>query len=195
MSYAAKCSHSFAGKQCPLCGAVLTPAEVNEALKKYSWLILAGLLGTLLATFRFPLLDLGPVMLICLLIFFVPILAHIMLALAKRTSSKMEVLRRTYKWAGALLLAIAAVLFLNGALDTANPTKVLSFVVRKAVSHGRGGPSYHLTVSPSWRPGREDEQLRVSRATFVSASRGESVAIEIHPGKFGLPWFGRVTPQ
>jgi len=197
MPYCAKCSHSFVGKQCPLCGGppVLTPKQVNEALKNYAWLILGGLGGALLVTYRFPLLDMNPALMICLLVFLAPILTHLILALRKQASSRLEILRRTYKWAGVALVGITVMLFLNGALDRFPSTEVRSFVTRKSASHGRGGPSYNLTVSPSWRPGREDERLRVSGATFSSVHTGEAVLIEVHRGTFGLPWFSRVTPQ
>jgi hypothetical protein len=196
MSYCAKCFHSFNGKRCPLCGGhpVSTWGQMNDATKRYVYLNIAGLAAALLLTYRYPLLDTDTVLLTCLVVFFLPLLLQIVLAVRKQVATHFESLRAAYKWAGIASAAIAMLLLLNGALDRHSCSQVRSSIIRKTASHGRGGTSYYLTFSPSWRHGHNHEKLRVNRATFDSVRDGEPVAIDIHSGALGLPWFGKVTP-
>ena len=173
----------------------LTSKQVNQALKNYSWAILGGLGVSFFTTLRYPLLDTNPILFICLLVFFAPLLAHMVLAIRKRLASNLDLLRTVYKWAGVFLVAIAALLILNGVLDNSPSEEVHATVVKKSVSRGRHGTTYSFTVSPSWRPGRSDESLKVSRATFASVQTGQSVAVVTHHGALGLPWYGRVVPH
>jgi len=96
----------------------------------------------------------------------------------------------------AVVLAIcAAFLFLNGALDKYPSVQAQTRVARKSVTRGRGGPSYSLIVTPSWRNGRADERLEVSGATFSMVRTGEPVLVIVHRGMFRLPWFSSVLPE
>lgn len=197
MSTCEKCSHRFTGQKCPRCGGspVLTRSQANDAVRNYIWAMFSGLLGTLLVTYRYSLVDPDPPLVLCLVVFFIPVVVHIVLVLRKSLSARFELLRTTSKWSGAAMLALALFLFLNGALDRFPATEIRSIVTRKSASHGRGGPTYYLTVSPSWRPQRSGERLRVNKATFDGVLTGDPVAIELHSGACGLPWVSRVTRQ
>lgn len=197
MPHCLTCALSFKGNQCPRCGGApaLTPKLVNQALKNYSWPILVGLGVSFFTTLRYPLLDANPILFICLLILFAPLLTHMVVAIRKRLPSSLDLLRIVYKWAGVLLAAIAALLLLNGVLDNSPSEEIHATVVRKFVSQGRHGTTYTLIVSPSWRPGRNDENLKVGHATFSRVQTGQSVAVATHRGALGLPWYSRVVPH
>lgn len=197
MSRCEKCSHRFTGDKCPRCGGspVLTRSQANDAVRTYIWAMFAGLLGALLVTYRYPLVDLDPPLILCLVVFFTPVVIHIVLVWRKVLSARFALLRSAYKWSGAAALVLALFLFLNGALDRSPTTEVRSVVTRKSASHGRGGPTYYLTVSPSWRPSRSNERLRVTGTTFGSVQTGDPVTIDLHAGACGLPWFSRVSRQ
>jgi hypothetical protein len=112
-------------------------------------------------------------------LFFVPILIHIVFAIRRRAPSNLPLLKGVYRSAGAVLILIVALLFLNGALDRSRPA----------------GTHYALIVRPSWRIGKNAERLAVSGATYSAVHTGQSVSIESHPGLFGLSWFSRVIPR
>ena len=171
----------------------LTRKQVNQALKNYSWPILVGLGVSFFTTLRYPLLDANPILFICLLIFCAPLLTHMVLAIRKRLPASLDLLKTVYKWSGELLVTVAALLLLNGVLDNSPSEEVHGTVVKKSATRGRHGTTYSFTVSPSWRAGRNDESLKVSRSTFASVQTGQSVAVTTHRGALGLPWYGRVV--
>jgi hypothetical protein len=196
MAHCSNCNRSFTGKLCPKCGSppALTPAQINKALNRHVWLILGGLFGTIVATWRYPLLDQDPVLGLALFLFFAPILIYLVLAVRKRAGTNLKLLRKTFTWAGGAMVALVFLLLVNGAFDTHPSSIEDSVVTRKSVAQGRGGTHYTIRVSPSWRAGREEEKLSVNGRTFVAVSIGQAVAVEVHPGALGLPWFTNVTP-
>ena len=197
MAHCSNCNRSFTGKLCPNCGSppALTPAQINKALKRHTWLILGGLFGTIVATWRYPLLDEDPVLELALFLFFAPILIYIVLAVRKRAGANLKLLRKTFTWAGGAMIALVFLLLVNGGFDTHPSSIENSVVTRKSVAHGRGGTHYTIRVSPSWRLGREEEKLSVSGRTYLAVSIGQAVAVEVHPGTLGLPWFTNVAPH
>ena len=104
MAHCSNCKQSFTGKLCPKCGSppALTPAQINKALNRHVWLILGGLLGTIFATWRSPLLDQDPVLGLALFLFFAPILIYLVLAVRKRAGTNLKLLRKTFTWPAAL---------------------------------------------------------------------------------------------
>lgn len=197
MAHCSNCKQSFTGKLCPKCGSppALTPAQINKALNRHVWLLLGGLLGTIFATWRYPLLDQDPVLELALFLLFAPILIYLVLAVRKRAGANLKPLRKLFTWAGAATVVLVFLLLVNGAFDTHPSSIENSVVTRKSVAHGRGGTDYTIRVSPSWRAGREEEKLSVSGRTFVAVSIGQTVAVEVHRGALGLPWFGSFSPQ
>jgi multisubunit Na+/H+ antiporter MnhB subunit len=191
------CNQSFTGKVCPNCGSTpaLKPAQINKALNRHTWLILGGLFGTIVATWRYPLLDQDPILGLALFLFFAPILIYLVLAVRKRAGANLKLLRKTFTWAGGAVVSLVFLLLVNGAFDT-HPSSIENTVVtRKSVAHGRGGNHYTIRVSPSWRPGRKEEKLSVSGRTFAAVSIGQAVAVEVHPGALGLSWFTNIAPR
>src|SRR5690348_11850513 len=155
MAHCSNCKRSFTGKFCPNCGSppALNPAQINKALNRHVWLILGGLFGTIVATWRYPLLDQDPVLELALFLFFAPILIYLALALRKRAGANLKLLRKTFTWAGGAMIVLVFLLLANGAFDTHPSSMENSVVIRKSVSHGRGGTHYTIRVSPSWRTG------------------------------------------
>ena len=197
MAHCSNCKQSFTGKLCPNCGSppALTHAQINKALNRHVWLIMGGLLGTIVATWRYPLLDQDRILWLALSLFFAPILIYLVLAVRKRAGANLKLLRKTFTWAGGAMVVLVFLLLVNGAFDTHPPSIENSVVTRKSVAHGRGGTYYTVRVSPSWRTGREEEKLSVGGRTFAAVSIGQAVAVEVHPGALGLPWFTSVTPR
>jgi len=197
MAYCLNCKHTFSGKHFPNCGSppAPTPAQVNKALNRHTWILLGGLFGVLFVTWRYPLLDQDPALEVALFLFFVPIVILIVLAVRKRSVPNLQLLKKTFAWFGGILASLVVLLLINGAFDSRPSSTESSVVTRKSVSHGRGGPHYTIRVSPSWRPRREEEKLPVNGATFSLVHIGQAVTVEVHPGALGLPWFSSVTPR
>jgi hypothetical protein len=154
-------------------------------------LIAAGIIGALgifVAGYCYPPIDMETsVPLAMLLIVFVP------LVLA-RVAIKLEESKKIAGVVVAIVLCIsAAFLILNGSLDTYPPAQIDTRVIAKFVGYRL---TYGvITVAPSWRDGRTEENLPVSSATFYMVEKGQSVQIVVHRGAFGLPWFSSVLPE
>jgi hypothetical protein len=185
---------------CPACGNQMpdsaeTRRKANKSLKNYPLPMLVGLFGILIAAHSYPPLDMNPVMGVGLVSFFTPMLAHIAFSVRQQLSSHTALLKGMYELAAVVLAIFAAFLFLNGALDKNPSLQAHTRVAQKSVTRGRGRPSYSLIVTPSWRPGRVEERLEVSGATFSMVRRGEAVLVVVHRGVFRLPWFSDVLPE
>jgi hypothetical protein len=196
MASCAKCGSKIRGSRCAACGQD-TPAAaakaVNNALKKYSYVLLAGLLGMLVGTHFYPPLDSERLLGWSVCIFFLPIVSHIIVSARKRLALDAGWLRTLYIWSGGALLLLASCTIANGVLDKSPVQTVRTVVIRKAISSGRHSTTRIVRV-PSWRPGRDEERLEVSRETYHSLTVGEPILVEVHAGLFGMPWYGRITP-
>jgi hypothetical protein len=174
-----------------------TPAAaakaVNNGLKKYSYVLLAGLFGTFAGAHYYPLLDSERLMAWTVCVFFLPMIAHVIVSVRKRLALDASWLRTLYLWSGGALLLLASCTIANGALDKLPVQQVRTAVIRKTISMGRRSTTRTLRV-PSWRPGRDEERLEVSRATYQGLSVGEPISVEVHPGFFGMPWYGHIAP-
>lgn len=197
MAHCLNCNRSFTGTHCPSCGGPPAPthAQINEALKPYTLVALAGFFGIILVTQRYPLLDQDRALFLALFLVFVPILVYIFLSVRKRAGAQLEFLKKLFVWFASLLATLVLLLLINGAFDNRPVSTENSVVIRKSVAHGRGGPNYTIRVSPSWRPGKDEEKLPVTGSTYGSLQIGQPVDVEVHPGAFGLPWFSSVTPR
>jgi hypothetical protein len=194
MPKCANCGNEFHDGPCHKCGkdSASSLRATNKQLQRYSYLLIGGLAGTLVATRFYPPLDIGRLLIFAIGIFFLPVLAHVILSIKKRLTSNADRMRSAYKYCGALSVLLAGVLFLNGALDHSpvNPTR--TSILRKTLSRGRSTSRYLIVAS--WRPDRFEEKLQVNRDTYQRFRTGAPVVIEIHRGLFGIPWYGQISP-
>jgi hypothetical protein len=172
---------------------VAAARAVNKELQKYSYPLLAGLLGMLAATHYYPPLDSDPLLIVGLCVFFLPIVMHVVIAARKRLSTNSGRLRTAYIYSGGFLTLLGALMLLNGALDASPVASVRTSIIRKSISRGRSSTTHTLVVS-SWRPDRSQEKLEVSRQTYQSVLLGEPIDVEVHGGFFRLPWYGPIVP-
>lgn len=188
------CGGEFRGHQCPGCGAKPKPStrEINKALANSPLPSLAGLFGILAANYCYPLLDSNTFLWIGLLLFFFPIIFHIVSAVRKQLARDVNRLKTIYFYSGAAMLLFALVLAANGFLDPSSVLPVQSSIVRKNVTSGRHSSTNHLHVT-SWRPGRTIEDLHVGDSLYSRAFVGEPVTVETHQGLFRFPWYGKIT--
>jgi len=165
-----------------------------KSLQYYLLLLTPGVLGGVFAYVVYPPVDQGLLVSFGLCVLFLPMVLQLRSILRKRFTQDLPALRKAYISSSLVLALFAALLLLNGRLDTSPRTVVNTILVQKSVSRGRGGPEYTLTVSSS-RPGTSLENFRVDSRTFARAAVGGTVTIELHKGYFGVPWSGRISPQ
>ena len=191
-----KCGAALAVRVCPSCGALpaLTRQKANRVLIKYSYAVLAGLLGILIADYYFPLLDRNAFLITGMCVLFAPVIFHVISSARGRLGVNLGRIQRAYVVAGGVSVLLALLIAGNGGLDRSAATPVTTTMIRKQVVRGKSGPSYTLKVK-SWRPWRSTESLGVHAETYRSASQEKPIVVEMHRGAFGVPWYSGVFSE
>jgi hypothetical protein len=188
------CANEFRGHQCPSCGGKPLPSaqQINKTLTKYPYPLFAGLFGVLAANYFYPPLDRNLLFGITMCVFLFPIIFHVVSAVRKRLPLDVNRLKTAYLYFGAAVVMLALVIASNGALDKSSVSVVKSPIFRKSITSGRYSTTHHFYVA-SWRPGRSTEDLAVGVPLYVRASVGQPIAVEVHTGLFGIPWYGQIS--
>lgn len=189
----AKCGNEFRGEQCPTCRETETPAvQINNALGKLFLPCLIGLSGVAVAIYAYPAVERSFLPVIATVLFFLPLILNTVSSARKRLVADASRLKLAYSCCGAGVMLIALVIAMNGALDWRPTMVVRARIVGMRVTSGKYSSTYHLDLA-SWRPGRTTEDIAVGSGLYARASVGRQVAVEVHPGLFGLPWYRKVT--
>ena len=78
--------------------------------------------------------------------------------------------------------------YFNARLDPGRPMAHKALVLSKSESHSRNSITYRV-VLPSWRPGHQEESLRVSWRAFQQVRPQQTVATVLtKPGRWGHEW-------
>jgi hypothetical protein len=150
---------------------------------------IAGLIGTLIVARIYQPLDQDYFYIAEIILFFIPLAIQAYLTRGGRPYTGGRVLP-TWLFLGPLL--IAAMLLVNGALDSSVPDQKVVTINRKIHASGRGGTHYRLEFA-SWRkPGFE--KVNVSSSTYNWVQPGDAVALNVHRGALGFVWIGGVQP-
>jgi hypothetical protein len=175
-------------------GGKLLPSTGGGAQVLYILLLIPGVFVSLSAQGAYPPLNSRLTMGVMLGLFLLPV-ALLMLSWARRPPHQGAGPWRTvFIGAGLALVLWGVALFVNGGLDRAPSPVVRCTILRKTSFATRRGRRYTLTIT-SWRPGRSQEIFRVGSSVFERAVVGKSVTVDLHPGYFGLGWYGHVSPQ
>src|SRR5260370_39303157 len=126
---------------------------------------------------------------ICGLIFFLAWTWAVILARRARQRQELEVLKRIYAGFIPLPWILAAMLFLNGTLDSQknvayHPTTVDSRYNMRGIVRGTRRLFVH-----SWREGQKIERLAVDFDDYDRFRAGDSVVVGVEPGALGIPWY------
>ena len=196
MATCSTCGTKLAVRICPACGdpAALTRRQTNKTLTKYSYPAFGGLAGIVVANLVYPMLDRDPFLIAGVGFFLVPGLFHVVSSFRKRLALDVRRIQRAYLSGGALNIFLALLMAGNGALDNSPATAVRTMVLSKQAVSGRYSTSYTVRAR-SWRPGRATEELGVSGRTYRSFSPEKGIVVEMHPGRFGLPWYSGVYSE
>jgi hypothetical protein len=184
------CGAARTADQCPACGLTSAAAEVmfRKRLIKQTAFFLAGSLIFPYITPIYPPLDLDLMLVFFGLLFFVALAIAVILDRRARKHQEIEILKRIYAGFIPLPWILAAAIFLNGKLDSANkvayvPTEVQGKFLMKGLVRG----SRRLVVR-SWRPGQKFERLPVDADDFDRFRVGDQMEVAVEPGVLGIPW-------
>ena len=184
------CGAARTADQCPACGLTSAAAELmfRKRLIKQTAFFLAGSLIFPYITPIYPPLDLDLMLVFFGLRFFVALTFAVILDRRARKHQEIEILKRIYAGFIPLPWILAAAIFLNGRLDSANkvayvPTQVQGKFLMKGLVRG----SRRLVVR-SWRPGQKVERLPVDADDFDRFRVGDQMEVAVEPGVLGIPW-------
>jgi len=161
----------------------------RRRLLKRTAVFLAGSLAFPYVSQIYPPLDLDWMLVIFGLIFFLALTLAVILDRRARQRQELEVLKRIYAGFIPLPWILAAMLFLNGKLDSQknvayHPTTVDSRYNMRGIVRG----SRRLFVH-SWREGKKIERLAVDFDDYDRFRAGDSVVVGVEPGALGIPWY------
>lgn len=112
-----------------------------------------------------------------------------------RWAGRLELLALSILFGG--LIAFAGLMIVNVEFDDAPRIELATVVHEKKIFKGKDGRapleywSWNLTVAP-WAGVGDEQQLRVSRATWEALQPGDRILFHPHPGWLGWVWY---SPQ
>jgi hypothetical protein len=178
---------------CDFCGLSSHAAEfsLRKKLLNRTALFLLGALAFVVASERYPALDLDAILIFIGVLFFLTLGLAIWLEGRALRHMEVEVLKRIYYGLIPLPWLLSALLLGNGALDTSPPNIEVARVVGKFAMRGPA-PSRRLVVN-SWRTGHRVERIPVDRGDFDRFSYGDFLEVKVAGGLVGIPWVAGVS--
>jgi hypothetical protein len=173
---------------CAACGLNASAAELSLRMKllNRTALFLLGALVFVVASQRFPALELDSILIFIGLLFFFTLGLAIWVERRALRHTEVEALKRIYYGLIPLPWLLAGLLLGNGALDHAPPRPQEVRVVGKFAMSGPA-PNRRLIVT-SWREGRRIERVPVDRGDFDRFTIGDMAIVEVKDGLVGIPW-------
>jgi hypothetical protein len=178
---------------CAACGLGATAAEYSLRMKllNRTAFFLLGALVFVVASQRYPALELDGITIFIGLVFFLTLALAIWVERRALRHTEVEALKRIYYGLIPLPWLLAGLLFGNGALDHAPPHSETVRVVGKFSMPGPV-PSRRLIVT-SWREGRRIERVPVDRGDFDRFVVGDMAIVQVDDGLVGIPWVSGVS--
>jgi hypothetical protein len=178
---------------CAACGLSSTAAEfsLRKALLNRTAIFLLGAMAFVVASGRYPALELDGILIFIGILFFLTLGLAIWVERRALRHTEVEALKRIYYGLIPVPWLLAGLLLANGALDRSPPQIQIARVVSKFAMRGLL-PSRRLVVQ-SWREDHRFERVPVDRARFDSVSPGDVVVVEVGGGLIGIPWVESVS--
>ena len=147
-------------------------------------------------THRYPVLD-APQMVAASLAYSLPVAALSLLGM--RLGYGADIFRMPHRWlivivvvASLFICGAAATFHLNGKLDGGNRVIKTLPIIDKRKLTARGATSYYAVVN-SWRAGRKEERIRITRHEYANLSLPATVEFTLAPGNLAYPWIARYS--
>jgi hypothetical protein len=186
------CGAERTADQCTACGLTSAAAElvVRRRLVRRTAFFLVGIIVFIAASQVFPALEIDAILIFAGLIFFFSLALGYWIDVRARKRLEVEAMKRVYFGMIPVPWIFAAMLFLNGKLDTSRPILVHATIVGKFSTNGL--PRSRRLVVTSWRGSRPIERLAVDQNDYDRFQRGDDIVVQAQKGAFGLPWVNGV---
>jgi hypothetical protein len=198
MRYMTRCLNCGAEREtdvCDSCGLNSSAAELTlrRKLLNRTGIFLVGTLAFVVASGRYPALELDGILIFVGVLFVVTLGLAIWVERRALRHADVEKLKRVYYGLIPVPWLLAALLFANGALDRAAPRIVEARVIGEFSMRGPV-PSRCLVVT-SWREGHRWERIMVASGDFDRIRVGDIVEVDVRSGLVGIPWVSGVSRQ
>jgi hypothetical protein len=182
------CGAERAADQCPACGLTSAAAElvVRRRLVQRTAVFLVGIIVFVVASQVFPAIEIDAILIFGGLVFFLSLALGYLIDYRARKHLEVEAIKRIYFGMIPVPWIFAAMLFLNGKLDTSQPVRVPATVVGKFATNGL--PRVRRLVVTSWRGSRKIERIAVDQNDYDRFQRGDDIVVQAQKGALGLPW-------
>jgi hypothetical protein len=150
-----------------------------------------GTLAFVVASGRYPALDLDGILIFVGVLFVVTLGLAMWVERRALRHAEVEKLKRVYYGLIPVPWLLAGLLLANGALDRGDPQNVEARVIGKFAMRGPV-PSRRLVVT-SWRAGHRAERISVASGDFDRFRLGDLVEVEVRSGLSGIPWVAGVS--
>jgi hypothetical protein len=186
------CGADRTADQCSACGLTSAAAElvVRRRLVRRTAFFLVGIIAFIAASQVFPALEIDAILIFAGLIFFFSLALGYWIDVRARKRLEVEAMKRVYFGMIPVPWIFAAMLFLNGKLDTSRPVRIPATIVGKFSTNGL--PRSRRLVVTSWRGTRRIERIAVDQNDYDRFQRGDDIVVQAQKGAFGLPWVNGV---
>jgi hypothetical protein len=186
------CGADRTADQCSACGLTSAAAElvVRRRLVRRTAFFLVGIIVFIAASQVFPALEIDAILIFAGLIFFFSLAMGYWIDVRARKRLEVEAMKRVYFGMIPVPWIFAAMLFLNGRLDTSRPVRIPATIVGKFSTNGL--PRSRRLVVTSWRGTRRIERIAVDQNDYDRFQRGDDIVVQAQKGAFGLPWVNGV---
>jgi hypothetical protein len=180
---------------CVACGMGSSAAEfaLRRRLLNRTAVFLLGAIALVVASVRYPSLDLDKMLIFTGALFFPTLGLAIWVERRALRHAEVEALKRIYYGLVPVPWLLAGMMLANGALDHSAPHIEEARVIGKFSMPGAVG-SRRLIVN-SWREGHRIERVPVSRGDFDLFNVGDNVDVQVQDGVVGIPWVSGVSRQ
>jgi hypothetical protein len=178
---------------CDSCGLNSTAAEfvLRRKLLNRTAVFLLGAIAFVVASGRYPALELDSILIFIGVLFFLTLGLAIWVERLALRHAEVEAMKRVYYGLIPVPWLLGVLLLANGAFDGSRPAVKEVRIVEKFSMPGPI-PIRRLIVT-SWREGHSIERLPVDRGDFDRFSSGESIDVKIANGLVGIPWVAGVS--
>jgi hypothetical protein len=178
---------------CDACGLTSIAAEfsLRRKLLNRTAIFLLGALAFVVASGRYPALELDGILIFMGVLFFLTLGLAIWVERRALRHGEVEALKRIYYGLIPAPWLLAALLIANGALDHSPPHIQVARVVGRFSMPGPV-PNRRLLVT-SWRALDAIERIPVDRSDFDRFSSGDIVEVKFQDGLVGIPWVSGVS--
>jgi hypothetical protein len=188
MTHCLSCGAERSADQCFACGLTSAAAELvlrRQLVVRSAW-FLVGIIAFVTASQVFPALDLDLILIFGGVVFFLSLALGYLIDYRARKHQELEAIKRIYFGMVPVPWIFALMLFMNGKLDTSQPSRMHATVVSKFANTGL--PRSRRLVVTSWRDGRRLERIPVDQNDFERFQKGDDIEVQAQRGALGVPW-------